>query len=329
MGQSENINELAAAVVAAQSDLENVAATQVANTGKFSYKYSDLSEVLDVVKSALSKHNLAIIQTITRYPEPIIAERIIAEGQREIRTTFYCLGSLRTLLLHTSGQWLDGEHPLGGDWGDPQRIGIAISYARRYGIMAICGIAQVDSDGVGATPPVGRIEHARSGHLPQARTPENPASDFDAFDGVYDGPPRTDDQAPSSSSRDERANRIDENKAAYNRMFSPTPPPPGSNAGVSTDGAAYGRVAILPQGKEISKTGKHLYGWIKDKNAWPFFNYLIEKHSQEIPPQITDWSNDLVEWAWNQFTHWHASGAPVPKAQKSEPATNGVNGSRR
>lgn len=53
--------------------------------------------------------------------------------------------------MHTSGQWTASELPIVGDWGDPQKIGSCITYARCYALAAICGVAQDDDDANAAT----------------------------------------------------------------------------------------------------------------------------------------------------------------------------------
>jgi len=53
---------------------------------------------------------------------------------------------LVTTLLHTSGEWISGRRPLHAKTKDPQGIGSAITYARRYDLMAMVGIAPEDDD---------------------------------------------------------------------------------------------------------------------------------------------------------------------------------------
>lgn len=115
-----------------------VALPKIANPGKDGKshhgKYTTLGAVLDHVKPVLAEHGLAIVQTID------------AEG-------------VRTLFVHESGDVFDaGTYPV-GSFTNPQQQGSAISYARRYGLMAVLGVAGADDDGQAASKaPVRRVE---------------------------------------------------------------------------------------------------------------------------------------------------------------------------
>lgn len=138
--KSDNIDKLCAALVAAQSEMHD--AKKDAVNPHFKSKYADLASVREAVREPLAKHGLAVVQMMA--PRSSVdggTGEIVGEG-----------GALRTVLLHVSGQWIAGEHQIVGDWANPQKIGSAITYARRYGLAAICGIAQDDDDGEHARP---------------------------------------------------------------------------------------------------------------------------------------------------------------------------------
>ena len=123
MKTSEQISELAAALAAAQGMMENAVMNRV--NPHFKSKYADLAAIFDAARKPLSANGLAIVQTI---------------GD----------GVLHTRLLHTSGQWIASEHPLPMS-GRPQEIGSALTYARRYSLSALIGIAaDEDDDATGA-----------------------------------------------------------------------------------------------------------------------------------------------------------------------------------
>lgn len=123
MKTSEQISELAAALAAAQGMMENAIMNRL--NPHFKTKYADLAAVLNAARKPLSANGLAIVQTI---------------GD----------GVLHTRLLHTSGQWIASEHPLLMS-GRPQEIGSALTYARRYSLSALIGIAaDEDDDATGA-----------------------------------------------------------------------------------------------------------------------------------------------------------------------------------
>ena len=118
MKTSEQISELAAALAAAQGMMENAIMNRT--NPHFKTKYADLAAVLNAARKPLSANGLAIVQTI---------------GD----------GVLHTRLLHTSGQWIASEHPLPMS-GKPQEIGSALTYARRYSLSALIGIAADEDD---------------------------------------------------------------------------------------------------------------------------------------------------------------------------------------
>jgi len=122
MKTSEQISELAAALAAAQGMMENAVMNRV--NPHFKSKYADLAAIFDAARKPLSANGLAIVQTI---------------GD----------GVLHTRLLHTSGQWIASEHPLPMS-GKPQEIGSALTYARRYSLSALIGIAADEDDDANA-----------------------------------------------------------------------------------------------------------------------------------------------------------------------------------
>ena len=118
MKTSEQISELAAALAVAQGMMENAIMNRT--NPHFKTKYADLAAVLNAARKPLSANGLAVVQTI---------------GD----------GVLHTRLLHTSGQWIASEHPLPMS-GRPQEIGSALTYARRYSLSALIGIAADEDD---------------------------------------------------------------------------------------------------------------------------------------------------------------------------------------
>lgn len=120
---SDDIGKLAAALAIAQGEMEG--AKKTAKNPFFKSNYADLQSVWDAVRAPLSKNGLCIIQTV--------------EGSE-----------LVTTLCHSSGQWIRGALVMTPQKKDPQGIGSAITYARRYSVEAICGIGREDDDGEAA-----------------------------------------------------------------------------------------------------------------------------------------------------------------------------------
>ncbi len=132
--KSESINELATALAKAQQEIK--AAHKDAANPFFKSKYADLASTWDACRDALNKNGLSVAQTISN----------TIDGHATLITT----------LMHSSGQWIDGGCPLilneriSKD-GEPikpgmQELGSAVSYARRYGLAAICGVVAEDDD---------------------------------------------------------------------------------------------------------------------------------------------------------------------------------------
>jgi len=146
MKMSEKIDQLAAALAKAQAVIRNAVPNAV--NPYYSSEYANLAEVWACVREAIKGTGLAITQTTA------------VTGDMTV---------LVTTLMHESGQWLQGEYPIAPcrqqkdrgwvDSHDPQAYGMAISYARRYALAAIIGIATEDDDAESAThPPVKRAE---------------------------------------------------------------------------------------------------------------------------------------------------------------------------
>ena len=124
----EPINELAAALAKAKADMVNP--QRNANNPFTKKKYADLATCLDAVTGPLAEYGLSIVQTV----------RTDGNGQDRLQTT----------LIHSSGQSIsdDGVALLGYEKGNEMQLyGSAMTYARRFGLVAICGVHQTDDDG--------------------------------------------------------------------------------------------------------------------------------------------------------------------------------------
>ncbi len=122
--------EIYEAISKAQGEIESATKDGEAKAGSYSYTYATLATVLDAVKKPLSKNGLAIHQSVTG-DDPNF--------------------KLKTIILHKSGASIvDGGVPLIINKNDMQGFGSALTYARRYGLMAAVGVATEDDDGVAA-----------------------------------------------------------------------------------------------------------------------------------------------------------------------------------
>ena len=119
--------EMAADVVKAYAELGHVAKDGTGNYGR----HATISGVLDAAKPILAAHNLAVVQTFTESDPGFV--------------------TVQTALVHTSGEILDGGGLRMPAPNDPQKVGGAISYARRYALMTFLGLAAEDDDGQAAS----------------------------------------------------------------------------------------------------------------------------------------------------------------------------------
>lgn len=151
MNTSEQINEIATALAKAQGEMKNAPLNKT--NPHFKSRYADLAAIRDATVPALSKHGISVTQ----------GTEVIAAGML-----------LCTRLMHSSGQWIESTYPIDADMAKPQAVGSALTYAKRYGLASICGIAaDEDDDGNHAQ------EHSKSNGV---RTPvtDKRASAIDA-----------------------------------------------------------------------------------------------------------------------------------------------------
>lgn len=124
MNHSELLNELGGALAKAQGQIQ--AAKKDSANPFFKSKYADLASVWDACRKPLSDNGLSVSQF------PCEAENGVA---------------IETMLIHSSGQWISSRYTMPVSKNDAQAVGSAITYARRYALAAVVGIAPEDDDG--------------------------------------------------------------------------------------------------------------------------------------------------------------------------------------
>jgi hypothetical protein len=131
---SESFAALAAALAKAQAHLVNPEKSLVATIAggrpgeaARSFRYAPLSSGLEIVRKTLSEHEIAVMQTTA-----------VDQASRML--------TLTTLLAHSSGEWIASYWPVCSvaEIANPQRMGAALTYARRYGLFTLVGIAGED-----------------------------------------------------------------------------------------------------------------------------------------------------------------------------------------
>jgi ERF superfamily len=131
---SEAVGALASALAKAQAELVNpeksltaTIATGRPGQGEHTFRYAPLSSGLDIVRKTLGQHEIAIMQTTA-----------IDQASGVVNLT--------TVLAHASGEWIASDWPICpiAEMASPQRMGAALTYARRYALFTLVGIAGED-----------------------------------------------------------------------------------------------------------------------------------------------------------------------------------------
>jgi ERF superfamily len=141
---SETIGTIAGALAKAQAELTNPEKSLTATIrspfpreGDRTFRYASLSSGLDIVRKALGKHEIATVQTTAIDEAGLIR--------------------LTTVLAHSSGEWVSSDWPVCAvsETAAPHRMGAALTYARRYALFTLVGIAgedDLDAPDLGADP---------------------------------------------------------------------------------------------------------------------------------------------------------------------------------
>jgi len=131
---SETVAALASALAKAQAELINpeksltaIIRTGQPGQGERSFRYAPLSSGLDIVRRTLGQHEIATLQTTA-----------IDQTAGMVNLT--------TTLVHASGEWIASDWPVCpiAETANPQRMGAALTYARRYALFTLVGIAGED-----------------------------------------------------------------------------------------------------------------------------------------------------------------------------------------
>lgn len=132
--QSEQLNEIGAALAKAQAQIKSAMKENAVKTNQYTYRYADFAAVVEASRPALTENNISVIQMPMLDPE---LGRVIVS----------------TMLLHSSGQWIRSAASANPKDLSPQSVGSTISYLRRYGMSAMVGVvSEEDDDGNAAQP---------------------------------------------------------------------------------------------------------------------------------------------------------------------------------
>jgi hypothetical protein len=282
--QSDCLDQIAPALVAAQAQMGDLQTDKKVKAAKYEYSYASLSAIHELTGPVLAAHGLAVIQMMVPFESPI--------SDSAGKPTIQCLGSWRTVLLHTSGQFIAGEHPIAGEWGDPGNIGGATTTASRYNLKGVCAL----SDTVDPAP-AGRAVSRSNGHAVAARQPTPPPRDGpDILDLVED------DEGPDPHSQAGFRSQP-EVQRVYAAPPERRPPPPAVAAprGVMPINGPPCPYPNFPKGG--------IYGWIKESGLIGWFAELGTANG--FPERVLDWNRDQVAWACNEYEIERHAAAPA------------------
>ena len=126
-GTDEAIAKLFEAVAGAQAEIGG--GVKSSENPFFKSQYADLHACREAVREVFGRHGISIVQ--------------IPEGSMDS----VAVASVRTLLTHKDGAYIEGVASCKAADGSPQKMGSAITYLRRYSLAAYAGLAQTDDDG--------------------------------------------------------------------------------------------------------------------------------------------------------------------------------------
>jgi len=190
---SETIGAIATALAKAQMELSNpektLTGTVPVRGGERSFRYASLATGLDVVRKCLGQQEIAVIQTTAVDGDQIM---------------------LTTLLVHASGEWVSSLWPVCAAAEPSAHIkGTALTYARRYALFTLVGIAGEDDVDAPDLPAAGLTPEAQNS-LPKHEQDEGGSN------------------PPSQAQASRRPLQISEGRARTERVRSPPLPPDAS-----------------------------------------------------------------------------------------------------
>ena len=156
MNTSEQINEIAAALAKAQGAIENP--EKNATNPHFNNTFADLASGINAIKTPFASNGLSFIQST------------FLDGE---------LLMLTTRLVHSSGQWMEGVYPVCKFPIAQQQAGSAMTYAKRYSLFAMAGIAGEDDDGTEASKTVTPASEKRGAAAPKKPSDPHNSNPFD------------------------------------------------------------------------------------------------------------------------------------------------------
>lgn len=161
MKTSDHINELAAALSAAQGGFVNPERNRAVkvklkdNKGEYTFHYTTLDRIIETIRKPMAENGLSFTQSVTLDSDWAI---------------------VTTRIMHASGQWIEDTLPVKPDGFGPQQVGSAITYGKRYSLTALLGIAS-DEDDDGNLGSGHTTEEIRNSPPPKREKPQSKPAD--------------------------------------------------------------------------------------------------------------------------------------------------------
>lgn len=147
---SDSVAAISAAIVKAQAEMPGAPKDTKGQVGNQVRFYADLTAVVDAARPVLAAHGLAYVQFPSDYSSGTVV--------------------VTTRLLHSSGEWMEADLPMPTGQNGAQGVGSAITYAKRYALMAVLGMASEDDDGGAASKPARKPPPAKAAPAPRHAT---------------------------------------------------------------------------------------------------------------------------------------------------------------
>lgn len=306
--QSESLDQIVPALLAAQNEMAELVGdkkVEVKNkAGQFlyDYTYSTLTSLQQSSAPALANNGLVVTQGMVPYEGPP-------------NTFMPCLGSWRTMLLHSSGQFIAWEHPIAGAWDNPSDVAGAATSASRVAYKGMT--ARSEASEPPPAPARGRPAARPNGQAPPPapRRSPPPARQDDIADLPEDDGPERGSAAWNRLHPEEAAREFVREQVAE-RFGTPggstpapsrRPPPSNTPRGVTP---ADGPPCPCPNW-ERGKGG--FYGWVNDNGLTAWFVALGKREDVGFPDRFKDWSREQEMWACNEYEIERMDAARAPQ----------------
>ena len=127
---SASCAQVCAALAAAQGEFGAIEKTKTADIGTYSYKYAPLDKIISVIREPMAKHGLGRQQYL------------VSKGDQAF---------IRSIVWHSSGEWIASDYPVFPTKDGAQGFASGVTYARRYGLCLVLGLAPEDEDDDGVS----------------------------------------------------------------------------------------------------------------------------------------------------------------------------------